>query len=841
MLCCNSEDCYIFAANVQVMKKILFASLLLLAAVVSQAQTASVTGVILDSLTRESEAAAVVQFFKVDDPSKPIAYTTTDQTGRFTHAFSTAGTYRLHFNNMGRKQVNINFTLEVDTVQDLGVILVEDDVQSLKAGTVVAQKTLVVMEVDKLTYKVEDDVDSKTSTVLDMLRKVPMVSVDGMDNITVNGSSNFKVYVDGRPNSMMSSAPAQIFKSMPASFVKKIEVVTNPGARYDAEGVGGVLNITTITDKHDGTRLADGQYGTVNAKGTTRGGGGGVFYTMQRGKFAFSLNGNAMYNVNKDMVIDVERVQILENGNISTNSHSETDVNIPMYSGTVNLSYEIDSLNLITASAGVMHFGMESEGLSSTHISSDAFELSYGGETYNKMTRNDIDATVNYQHTSAVNPERRLALLYQFVADPSVNNTANTFNNAVSNIYDLTDRRTDALVNSATHTVQADFTTPVAAGHFFNLGAKYIARHNYSDQQNYLYDGNEYLYDELGSMKYDFYNNIGAAYAEYEGKTGRLGYKVGARYEHTWQNVRYSEGDGEDFRLNYGNLVPNASVQLNINRQQNVGLSYNMRISRPGITYLNPYVNTSDPTALSYGNTNLKTEMAHNVNLVYNYFSQKWIMNLTLRDTFLGNGVSGYSFYALDGLLHSTYGNIVQSNNIGANLFITWMPGNKTRVIFNGGGGYNTFLSRELSQKNDGFDYNAMLGFQQTLPWDLRFSANVIMTGRSVNLQGWHSGMALGTAGLTKSILDDRLTFSISGATHLTGGNGMRQITWTQGPGFTNKVVNTIKMQTLTFDISFSFGKQDNAKVKTTRKTITNDAQLNTTNMAEGLGTMMRM
>ena len=104
-----------------------------------------------------------------------------------------------------------------------------------------------------------------------MLRKVPMVTVDGNDNITVNGSSSFKVYVDGKPNVMMSSNPSAIFKNMPASAVKNIEVITNPGVKYDAEGVGGVLNL--VMDKTTGQAAADvsGYNGTIRGMATTRG------------------------------------------------------------------------------------------------------------------------------------------------------------------------------------------------------------------------------------------------------------------------------------------------------------------------------------------------------------------------------------------------------------------------------------------------------------------------------------------------------------------------------------------------------------------------------------------
>ena len=145
------------------------------------------------------------------------------------------------------------------------------DTISLDGSAVVAQKILVKMDADRVTYKVEDDIDAKTSTVLEMLRKVPMVSVDAQDNITVNGSSSFQVYVDGMPNQMLSANPSQILKMMPATAVKHIEVITNPGAKYDAEGVGGVINLITGLQKEDGKSLAEGQYGSVTLQGSTKG------------------------------------------------------------------------------------------------------------------------------------------------------------------------------------------------------------------------------------------------------------------------------------------------------------------------------------------------------------------------------------------------------------------------------------------------------------------------------------------------------------------------------------------------------------------------------------------
>ncbi|MBO4755776.1 MAG: TonB-dependent receptor, partial [Bacteroidales bacterium] len=194
------------------MKKIIILLVSVFAATAAFAQSHEVVvkGVVLDSLTREGEPAAVIEFYEMANIDKAVAFTTTDVDGNFSHKFTLKGDYCLRFNNLGRKVVKRCFTIGDDPVIDLGEILAQDNIETLQAGTVTAMRPLVKMEVDKMIYNVADDVDSKTSTVLDMLRKVPMVTVDGQDNITVNGSSSFQVYVDGKPNQMMSQNASMV-------------------------------------------------------------------------------------------------------------------------------------------------------------------------------------------------------------------------------------------------------------------------------------------------------------------------------------------------------------------------------------------------------------------------------------------------------------------------------------------------------------------------------------------------------------------------------------------------------------------------------------------------------
>ena len=822
------------------MKKIYLTIIAAFIGIIASAQTTSVKGTVLDAQTGIGECFATLQFFKANDPAAVIAYTMTDEDGSFQYEIAGTGNYILLFSNLGRTDVSVPFVLDGSEVCDLGDILVEDDAELLNAASVTAQKTLVKMDVDKITYKVEDDVDAQASTVLDMLRKVPMVSVDGQDNITVNGSSSFQVYVDGKPNQMMSANPSQIFKVLPATMVKNIEVVTNPGVKQDAEGAGGILNITTNTAVTGGQSISEGQYGTLTAQASSRGIGGSVYYSMQKDKLSVSVNGSVNSMSNDGTSIDIERIQHTAEGDMTTLTHTSSDMESPMKMGSVSANYEIDSENLVSVSASLMSFGSESNGLTSTTITlPNGLSNGYEGNSLTEMSRNSITASADYQHSWNDTPGRSLVLSYQFSGTPSVNNTLNTYGGSSIAGLDLTDRKADGKSNSINHILQADFTTPLGNGQSLSAGVKAIYRNNSSNQTNYLWLEGGFVPTEAGSLDYDYYNKIASAYTEYTGKFGLVSLKAGLRYEYTWQDVTYAAGQGTDFSLSYGNLVPGASIQYSLSQTSNIGLSYNMRISRPGITYLNPYVDTTDPLAMTYGNTNLSTENTHNLSLVYNLFTPKFVTNITLRGSLTDGGISQYSFYDSNNILNTTYGNIVRNASAGINGYAMYMPTNSTRIILNGGLTYTDLTSEALGQSNSGLSHNIMIGIQQTLPLDLRLSANLINAGGNVTLQGNASGMSMIMAGLSRSFLDNKLTASVNATGSLKGGFNMKMENVTSGAGFENRMSTTVPVGQISASISYTFGKQGNYGSKKVNRRASDDSELNSTSLSESLGSMM--
>ncbi len=813
------------------MKKLVVSIVLALLSVSSFAGSIIVTGTVKDSLTFEGEPSAVLQFFMVSDMEKPVAFTTTDLEGNFEQELTVEGRYVAVYSNVGRKTVTRTFEMTDEERLSLGDILVQDDVEMLDAGRVTALRPLVKMDVDKMTYNVEDDVDSKTSTVLEMLRKVPMVSVDGDDNITVNGSSSFQVLVDGKPNVMISSNPSQVFKSMPASAVKDIQVITNPGVKYDAEGVGGVLNITTNRSQTGGAIAdLDGYNATVGLTGSAQledgyGYGLRAFVTGQEGKFTYSANVN-LNNSNNNGIKSFTSQSMLDlyGSPVSTTQNSgSTGSKSLMGMASLDLGYEIDKLRLVSASAGVMLMNSNSLADQLTEMTFATGSLSYGSFMNSDMKMKSITASVDYQRSFEDNPDKSIVLSYQLSSRPLDSFSKTLFDAANGFALDLTDRYSDGFSNTLQNTFQLDYNDKWLECLTFNTGAKYISRLNKSDQNQFFDVNGQWVKSEEASEKYRHNNDILAAYAQLSYGAGDFSAKLGARYEHTFQGITYEDGKGSPLKVNYGDLVPSASLQYNITMQQNVGLSYSMRIRRPGITFLDPYVDVSNPTSISYGNPDLKTEKAHTLNLVYNYFSNRLMLNATLRDTYCNNGISSYTFYDAEGLLNTTFGNVLKSNTVGANIYANINIGSKTRIMINASADYSIMDNPFLGQHNEGLSGMALIGLQQTLPWDIRLSANVIGNTARKTVDGWSSGMAMAMCSLTKTFLDDRLSVAISGTAPIAKDLKMVMQSHSAGPDYRIDTSNIMPMTQASVNITWSFGNKKNVRIKKARTSITND------------------
>ena len=794
-------------------KTLLVIATLLIIAGNMMGQTTTVKGVLTDKSSGESEPFATVRVFNAGKTEKPVAMFLTDEEGRFSHEVKGKGKFDIVFSCIGKEDLKQTIELGEQDMLDMGTLYIMQNENLLKGVEIVAQKPLVKMEVDKMSYNVAEDEDSKSNTVLDMLRKVPMVTVDGQDNISVNGSSSFKVYVDGMPNPMFSSNPSMVFKSMPATAVKSIEVVTNPGAKYDAEGAAGVLNIVMNRQTPMASQSLNGYNGTIRIGVGTKQMSGGAFLSGQQGKLSYSAN--VMTSYNKPGTTTTEMEQMQDNG-VQQLMTSTNDVKTPFTMGSLTLGYQLDPMSNINVTASLNSMSMKSTGTTTTTMGGSPYGngFSYGSSTDMKNKNTSFSGSVDYQRFLNQEHTQSLALTYQLTYSPTTTEMTSNFDSSFltsQSSFDLTDRYSENKDKTTNHIFQLDYTMPLGTGKTLSLGSK-LQLHNATSDANYYLKG---VYDPSSSSDYEYSNKILAGYGEFAGNWSKLGAKAGLRYEQTWQDVEYHLGNGQDFSTNYSSLVPTASLQYNLSQGSNLGLSYNMRISRPGISYLNPYVDKTNPIALTYGNPDLDVEKAHNVTLVYNVFSSKLMMNLNLHHNFVDNAISQYSFYDADNLLNTTYGNVVSSHQTGLSGYVNYLITKNTRLFFNGGLNYTDLRSNTLAQSNNGWTANIMGGVQQTLPWKLQLSAFAIASTKNYTLQGWSGGFNLVTASMSKTLLNDKLSLSISGMVGLNKGGKLNIESYNKGTNFTAHNNISVPIYGVTFTASYTFG---NTQIMTRQK-----------------------
>lgn len=799
-----------------------------------------VKGILLDSLTQEGEPYATIKIVKKEAPAKALKMLVTDMKGQFQEKVPGTGNFVMTITSVGRTPIVKDFSVKAgEKLVDFGTLYIVDASNELGQVEIVAQKPLVKADIDKIEYNVQDDPDAQSNSVLEMLRKVPLVTVDGEDNIQVNGSSSFKVYVNGKPNNMMSNNPTEVLKSMPANSIKHIEVITNPGPKYDAEGVGGILNIVTV-----GSGL-EGYTATFSANVSNRGAGGGAFGTIKSGKLTVSARYNYNYN-------DQPRNYSSGSQHVTPEAVTENSSNLDydgsnkghgsFQSGSMEASYEIDTLRLVTMSFGLWGGGNKSNG-STDYIATFPENInaapiySYSAFNRSKSSWYSIDGGIDYQRLFKVK-DRMLTFSYKINTRPQTSDSYTEYE--IDNGYNpdwadylnrLKNQHNDG-EHTTEHTFQADYTTPIGKLHTLEAGAKYILRNNSSEDDRFdADDTGKYEYNKDQSSHYKHLNDIIAAYLGYGLKVKRLSGRLGLRYEHTIQDVKYLVGRGEDFTKNFDDVVPSASIGYKLTDMSNLRLGYNMRIYRPGIWSLNPYLNDTDPSYISQGNPKLDSEKSHAFNLSYSNFTQKFNINISARYSFTNNSIENVTRLMpdteIEGLknptgkdvLYSTYANIGKTRYASVNGYVNWNATPRTRIYMNMSGNYS-YLEGSEGMRNDGWSLFAYGGAQQTLPHDWRISLNVFGQTPWIMLQGKGSSFFDYGLSVNKSFLDKRLTLSAFASNFFK--KYMDQSSTTEGSGFIRESNYKYSRQRFGISVSYRIGELK-ASVKKAARTISND------------------
>ena len=720
----------------------------------------SIKGQVLDSLSNESVPYATLRIALAKTPDKLVKLLACDVDGKFQAPLSSAGKYIISMQSIGKAPAEKTFTIsDKQRNLDLGKLYMQEDNQRLGEVTVTAQKPLVKAEIDKLTYSLEDDPEAQTNNTLEMLRKVPMVTVDGDDQIQLKGSTNFKIYMNGRPSGLLSSNPSAVLKSLPASSIKDIEVITDPGARYDAEGVSGIINIIMVR------RVLDGYTGTVSAEVTANEAyGGGTFVSLKAGKLGLTANYNLEYE--REPIADITsfRKNLSDDANRYLSQIGEHWEREKMHRGYLEGTFEIDSMNLISVDANLFRKRQKEFSDLSVEMRDMNRDLIYAYDRFsqNQPVFGSVEVNANYQHETRRKGEL-LTLSYRFTNDP--NDDENRMRiTGTSNYSDFLQWDTNRAKTNE-HTGQLDYIRPIAGGHDLETGVKYILRQTDSEITQRLYDETSGNWHEPSGSFVDF-SHTQHIYSVYLGGTFRwnkLGIKAGVRAEGTSLDVSYSNDLTKDFHSNFVDIVPNVTLSYSIGQSQQIRLGYNMRIQRAGIDYLNPYVDERDPLNVSYGNPDLDSEKSNSVNLNYTLFTQKFNINASVSHAFVNNSIEQYTFMDTErpNVSVSTYGNIGKRHQTGFSLYMNWSPVPLFRFFMNGGVDYISMENEERNLSNSGWSGRAFAGVQFSFPKDFRLNMNAGYMLPKIQLQGKRSDFLFHGITLNKDFFHKKLTFSV--------------------------------------------------------------------------------
>ena len=628
--------------------------------------------------------------------------------------------------------------------------------KELEGVVIKAQKQLIKQDIDRIGYDVQADEESKTQTVMDMLRKVPMVSVDGEDNITVKGNSNYKIYKNGHYDPNLSKNAKEVLKSMPASMVKRIEVITDPGAREDAEGVDAILNIVMM----DGSKL-DGITGVVSASYNSL--NNTNLYTSltgQMGKILLSVD----YGYGGMSSKSTENSQVTERTFLQTGNHlwAQSAGSNPgdIHYANLNASYDLDSLNLLSASFGGYFYKLNVQGDGQQSLSNASDHPIYSFSNHYWMpgySHHSWNGRLDYEHKTRLKGER-ITLSYMLALTRQHTDQENTYADLANAPFVYTSSLQTERERFTEHTLQADWLRPLGKGHKLEIGTKYIDRNNNSHNTQ----------DFRGSLpttenQFEHTTRVIAGYADYIYNSNKWSARAGLRYEFSHLKGSYPDGSSSSFSHSLKDWVPQASLKYQLTESQSLKLNYTTSINRPGISYLNPAVVTS-PSVVQQGNPLLVSSLSQSIAMIYMYIGTRLTLQLAPSYRFSNGGIASIQT-AKDDVRYLTFDNIQRYRRFGFEQYVQWKPFDGTTLVVNNNLRYEHYENPNLGYRTFGWSDNYYANLTQQLPWKLQlYISSYGKIGRSpstvYNMQ--HSWFGYYFSLQRSFLKDDRLTVRLS-------------------------------------------------------------------------------
>nr|WP_295934446.1 TonB-dependent receptor [uncultured Dyadobacter sp.] len=783
--------------------------------------TARLTGSIVDSASAKPIEFVSIALYNKGN-GQAVDGTVADEKGKFTISKIVAGDYKVlvSFIGYGNKTVD-NIKLAKGQELDLGSISLSSNTKTLNEVTVTGQAALIEEKVDRLVYNAEKDITAKGGDATDILRKVPLLTVDLDGNVSLRGSQNIKVLINNKPSTIIANSVADALKQIPADQIKSVEVITSPSAKYDAEGSGGIINIITKKNSLQGLNLnIDSGIGNRGSMLALNGG-------YRKGKAGFTIGGfgRGMYNtITKTRLEQTSTVE-----NVTTTTRQTGDGSSHGLFGNYNLGFDYDIAKNQSLTAGVK-YGVRNF----TNQQDLVTRLMKTGTTDTETSRNvdaknlsgTVDVNVDYLHTFKPQQEWSISTLY------SRNGLTNDFDaDLLNGDRQLTGRQKN--LNKSTNeefTFQTDYQTPIKKNQLLEFGGKGIFREVKSKYSFLIAEATGDFRPERDQPAGDltYHQNIAAAYSSYTYTTKkRYTFKGGLRYEHTF--IDASTNEGVVGVGNYGVLVPSINASKTF-KGTTVKLGYNRRIQRPGLQQLNPNFNSANPQNITIGNPELRPELTNNFEVGLSKNIKKTYVNATFFGRVTNNAITQVRNPSdtLAGAIVTTYENIGKQHAYGANIFANVAATSKINVGIFANVFYTTLTGQTMGQNglsqeidNNGVNVSGGLFSQATFGNGWGAQAFGFMQGTQIQLQGKQGGFGFYTVGVKKEFANKKASLGLAAENFLSKRFKMH----TELNSLQFNQVNDIYMYNRGFRLTFTYkiGKMTMDAPKRKAKSVNND------------------
>ncbi len=776
----------------------------------AQVNTIIVAGSVIDSTTQKPIEYAAVTITLQND-SSIITGSITDYEGKFKLTISSPGKYILHYNFVGYIEINKNIDVKSGIpFINLGQTFLLQDATLLDGVNVTTEKAYFQNSIDKKVYNIEKDIVASGGSASDALQTIPSVVIDIDGNISLRGSEGVKIFIDGKPSGIVGSNMNAILEQIPASSIESIEVVTNPSARYEAEGNSGIINIVLKKNKKAGLN------GNITAGVSTTPkyeGGGSLNYRNQ--KLNFYSNYSYVHD-DRDSYGSVFRKTFDPDTTFYLDSESNSNSISQMHMFRTGLDFYIDEKNTLGVSGSIhsstskrndlvnysfLNFDSVLTSTSERSTGSDNGGNSYtAGMNYRKIfetPKHVLTADIFYSAGSGTDSS---GYFEQFFNTDDV-----TTGSPLIQVVSRPSKNTDA-------SAQTDYVKPFKNGNQLETGLKYTKeiKDNTIYSETYVDVFTGYQVDTSINNQFIYNEDVVAAYLIWNSSYKKFGYQLGLRAEQTFTTSELVT-TSEKYNNDYWGLFPSVHVAYKFNEETELGASYSRRVDRPNAYFLNPFPDYSDPYSFRAGNPFLEPEYENSYEISFAKDFKKHSLSASVYYHQVLNEISPYTVVNEAGIAYMTFQNYNEEQKYGVELvakneFLKWW--NMTSS-FN----FNQILldaqNLELGLTNSQFTYNIrVMSFFQVLKqtaFQLTFSYNTPW----VFAQGTSQPIYFLDAGLKQDLFQNKLSINLSMSdvfnTRIWEGTS-------EGINFYSEYSRKRQSQIATLKLTWKFGQQDNKR-----------------------------